>query len=52
MSLMLLRGLDFSNLTSVTAKDILDFINRLGSGNKGLLLAFSDTNIDMITLAE
>ena len=52
LSLILLRGLDFSNVTNVTAKDILNFIIRLGSGNKGLLLAFSDTNIDIITLAE
>lgn len=45
-SLHNLKNLTFSGLTSFTAEGMLDFVSKLGEGNRGLLLAVDTADMD------
>lgn len=51
-SLRSLRALNFGPVTSFTAEGILEFISKLGPGNKGLILVLGEMSIGTITGAE
>lgn len=51
-SLRSVRALNFGPVTSFTAEGILEFISKLGPGNKGLILVLGEMSIGTITGAE